>query len=135
MGDELFKENVRERIDDVLGVDAEIHKTLSEKPEAFWFLNNGITILADSKNVEQRKEYKLIIKLNDGRNVSVINGAQTISAAAMYYYRLREDIESEKDYSVKEKKEKEENSASEAKALLRVIKKAVKMNTPIYTKK
>lgn len=53
----------------------------------------------------------------------------------MYYYRLREDIESEKDYSVKEKKEKEENSASEAKALLRVIKKAVKMNTPIYTKK
>lgn len=55
LGDELFKENVRERIDDVLGADAEIHKTLSEKPEAFWFLNNGITILADSKNVEQKK--------------------------------------------------------------------------------
>ncbi len=56
-GDELFKENVRERIDDVLGVDAEIHKTLSEKTEVFWFLNNGITILADSKNVEQNSRF------------------------------------------------------------------------------
>ena len=108
LGDELFKENVRERIDDVLGVDAEIHKTLSIKPAVFWFLNNGITILADSKTVKQKKEYKLSVEINSGCNVSVINGAQTISTAAMYYYRLREEIESEKDDSVKGAKEQEE---------------------------
>ena len=93
LGDDLFKDNVREKIENVLDVDTEIKNTLEKHPESFWFLNNGITLLVESDNIKQRREYQLDIKVNNNCDVSVINGAQTISVAAMYYLNLIEKLQ------------------------------------------
>ena len=80
-------------------------------------------------NQRLREEYPNIEKLlNLGRNnncdVSVINGAQTISVAAMYYLNLIEKLQDmELSDQDKEKYEAEKKQALEAKVLLRVIKK------------
>ena len=124
LGDDLFKDNVREKIENVLDVDTEIKNTLEKHPESFWFLNNGITLLVESDNIKQRREYQLDIKVNNNCDVSVINGAQTISVAAMYYLNLIEKLQDmELSDQDKEKYEAEKKQALEAKVLLRVIKK------------
>lgn len=124
LGDDLFKDNVREKIEDVLDVDMEIKNTLENQPEDFWFLNNGITLLVESDSIKQRREYQLDINISNNCDVSVINGAQTISVAAMYYLNLFETLEN-KILSDKEREEFEvkKRQALEAKVLLRVIKK------------
>ena len=86
------------------------------------FLNNGITLLVESDNIKQRREYQLDIKVNNNCDVSVINGAQTISVAAMYYLNLIEKLQDmELSDQDKEKYEAEKKQALEAKVLLRVI--------------
>ena len=124
LGDDLFKDNVREKIEDVLDVDAEIKNTLENQPEDFWFFNNGITLLVESDSIKQRREYQLDINISNNCDVSVINGAQTISVAAMYYLNLFETLEN-KILSDKEREEFEvkKKQALEAKVLLKVIKK------------
>lgn len=124
LGDDLFKDNVREKIEDVLDVDTEIKNTLKNQPEDFWFFNNGITLLVESDSIKQRREYQLDINISNNCDVSVINGAQTISVAAMYYLNLFETLEN-KILSDKEREEFEvkKKQALEAKVLLRVIKK------------
>ena len=124
LGDDLFKDNVREKIEDVLDVDTEIKNTLENQPEDFWFFNNGITLLVESDSIKQRREYQLDISISNNCDVSVINGAQTISVAAMYYLNLFETLEN-KILSDKEREEFEvkKKQALEAKVLLKVIKK------------
>ena len=124
LGDDLFKDNVREKIEDVLDVDTEIKNTLENQPEDFWFFNNGITLLVESDSIKQRREYQLDINISNNCGVSVINGAQTISVAAMYYLNLFETLEN-KILSDKEREEFEvkKKQALEAKVLLKVIKK------------
>ena len=124
LGDDLFKDNVREKIEDVLDVDTEIKNTLENQPEDFWFFNNGITLLVESDSIKQRREYQLDINISNNCDVSVINGAQTISVAAMYYLNLFETLEN-KILSDKEREEFEvkKKQALEAKVLLKVIKK------------
>lgn len=124
LGDDLFKDNVREKIEDVLDVDTEIKNTLENQPEDFWFFNNGITLLVESDSIKQRREYQLDINISNNCDVSVINGAQTISVAAMYYLNLFEKLEN-KILSDKEREEFEvkKKQALEVKVLLRVIKK------------
>lgn len=124
LGDDLFKDNVREKIENILDVDTEIRNTLENQPEDFWFFNNGITLLVESDRIKQRREYQLDINISNNCDVSVINGAQTISVAAMYFLNLFETLEN-KLLSDKERAELEvkKEQAVEAKVLLRVIKK------------
>lgn len=119
VGDSLFKDNVREKIEDVLDVDAEIQRTLEGEPENFWFFNNGITLMLDSDIISQRREFQLDIEISNTADLSVINGAQTISVAALYFFKLMNNIEKNKDNELDEKLKR----AKEAKVLLRIIKK------------
>lgn len=120
VGDFLFKDNVRDKIEDVLSVDEEIKNTLDEEPENFWFFNNGITLMLDRDIITQRREFQLDIDVTDTSALSIINGAQTISVAALYYYKLLNSIESSKNDELSKEKFKK---AMDAKVLLRVIKK------------
>jgi hypothetical protein len=50
-------------------IDEAINKTIKEKPNSFWYKNNGITIICDDFEIENKK-----LKLH---NFSIINGGQT----------------------------------------------------------
>ena len=90
IGDQLFKKNVRLGIDDKLDVDKSIKETLTDKPEAFWFRNNGITILVEEAEMKLDRVGEIVLKEAENAELkfSVINGAQTITAASEYYYSL-----------------------------------------------
>lgn len=90
IGDQLFKKNVRLGIEDKLDVDKSIKETLTDKPEAFWFRNNGVTILVEESHMKLDRVGEIILKEADNSELkfSVINGAQTITAASEYYYAL-----------------------------------------------
>lgn len=93
VGDELFDQNLRYQIGDVLGVNSSIKDTLEKYPHNFWFLNNGVTICltGDDTVLSSPREIMLSAKMKSAPpEFSVINGAQTISTAAEYYYSLRE---------------------------------------------
>lgn len=67
-------------------VNQSIQETLRSDRQAFFYLNNGVTALADSiekKGTSASPKLKL-------RGLSVINGAQTISSAADYVKRFPE---------------------------------------------
>ncbi|EON71490.1 hypothetical protein H131_16023 [Lysinibacillus sphaericus OT4b.31] len=89
VGDELFKYNLRIGIDDQLNVNTEIFKTLSYNPEEFWFLNNGISMILSQECLEMR-QYNSIeltnLYKNNNLNISIINGAQTITASSKFFY-------------------------------------------------
>lgn len=79
-GQRLFSKNIR----NILGkteVNEEIKKTALKDPDMFWFFNNGITLLVDElepyrRNVSTGPERGFF----DFKDVSVINGAQTVSS-------------------------------------------------------
>lgn len=79
-GQRLFSKNIR----NILGkteVNEEIKKTALKDPDMFWFYNNGITLLVDElepyrRNVSTGPERGFF----DFKDVSVINGAQTVSS-------------------------------------------------------
>ncbi len=90
IGDQLFNKNVRLGIEDKLDVDRSIKETLADKPEAFWFRNNGVTVLVEGTHMKLDRVNEIVLKGADRSELrfSVINGAQTITAAAEYYYAL-----------------------------------------------
>ena len=76
----LFDKNIRLFLGPKSEVSQSIQKTLAEKPEHFFYLNNGVTVLCeriDSKSNGGGKRLKIV-------GFSVINGAQTISSAAQF---------------------------------------------------
>lgn len=89
-GDMLFQSNVRIGLEETLGVNTAINRTLKDNPEEFWFLNNGITLIMPQSSLNQL-EYKSIrlqqiYDSNYNLNISIINGAQTITAASNFFY-------------------------------------------------
>ena len=98
IGDQLFKKNVRLGIDDRLDVDKSIKETLTDKPEAFWFRNNGITILVEEAEMKLDRVGEIVLKEaeNNELKFSVINGAQTITAASEYFYSLSDKERTDK---------------------------------------
>ena len=98
IGDDLFKKNVRLGIDDKLDVDKSIKETLMDKPEAFWFRNNGVTILVEEAQMKLDRVGEIVLKEADRSEISfsVINGAQTITAASEYYYSISDEERSKK---------------------------------------
>ncbi len=101
VGDKLFDKNVRCKISkDVTGVGEAILNTLKTEPEQFWLLNNGITMIAE--NVDMYKRNSITISCSDDDYFSVINGAQTISTCADFFFS--------DGYSEKEQNEAKENA-------------------------
>ncbi|SDJ28210.1 AIPR protein [Actinokineospora alba] len=79
----LFARNIRDSLD-LTDVNVKIRNTLLEQPEHFWYFSNGITVLCDSiKSLGKAvpggvAEFQLA-------GVSVVNGAQTVSAIHKAY--------------------------------------------------
>lgn len=123
IGDTLFDRNVRYGISEQLGVDRAIKDTLKREPEKFWFRNNGITIVIDREDFKLDRVSEILLKTGDGSEklgFSVINGAQTITASAEYYYSLECDLED----CIESKKKDIQNAIDElkkVKVLLRII--------------
>lgn len=87
IGDELFRKNVRYSIKEQLDVGESIKKTLREAPEDFWYLNNGITIIANDRDaLDLGRAHSIGLDYKESKTFSVINGAQTISAAAQFWF-------------------------------------------------
>jgi len=124
LGDSLFKRNVRYGLSEQLGVDKAIKETLRTNPMKFWFRNNGITLLIEKSDFKLDRVGEIFIdKVAKGEDLSfsVVNGAQTITAAAEYFYSL--EYEKEK-CDLENKRLEIENSIIEskkAKVLLRIL--------------
>ncbi|WP_271397296.1 AIPR family protein [Salinicoccus roseus] len=87
MGDNLFEKNLRAGINDQLGVDSSIAHTIKHDEEDFWFLNNGISLyIRNEKQINLKNFSQLKIKIGNEFPVSVINGAQTMSAVSRTDY-------------------------------------------------
>lgn len=109
LGDELFKKNVRIEIKkDAFSVAQEIKETLKTAPEQFWFLNNGITIVTNYV-IDQSKIDQIKLHFDEKEYFSIVNGAQTVSAA--------HDFFNNSDESLKEA----QKTAKDARVLLRVV--------------
>jgi AIPR protein len=76
----LYEKNIRyylgsERSD----VNKGIQNTLTQDPQAFFYLNNGITALCNEVAAKDRTANRRKLKI---RGLSIINGAQTVASAA-----------------------------------------------------
>ncbi|WPD20825.1 MAG: AIPR family protein [Candidatus Electrothrix scaldis] len=78
-GSQLFSKNIR----NLLGpteVNDSIKITAEKSPHSFWYFNNGITILVKQINPHRRNNIKERDRgLFNFKDVSIINGAQTVS--------------------------------------------------------
>ncbi len=76
-GNKLFAGNIRHFVGLNSDVNAEISKTLIDNPEAFWYYNNGITIL--TQEISRRPgPVDKSTGMFDCKRVTVVNGAQTV---------------------------------------------------------
>ena len=80
--DALFAENIRNPLGSKTDVNDAIRTTLADDPEHFFYMNNGVTILA--ANIAPKKAANDGEQTLDLRGLSVINGAQTIATAAAF---------------------------------------------------
>ncbi|EPT8925025.1 AIPR family protein [Cronobacter malonaticus] len=79
-GTRLFTKNIRNMLGKT-DVNEEIKKTASENPEMFWFYNNGVTILVNEVVPHRRNAASGTERgFFDFKDVSIINGAQTVSS-------------------------------------------------------
>lgn len=92
IGDSIFDLNVRYGVKDILNVEDEIKSTLINEPLNFWFYNNGITVVIDKDKYNIDNPYT--IELTNDSSLSIINGAQTVTAAAECFSRNPELIDS-----------------------------------------
>ncbi len=124
VGDQIFKNNVRLGIQDQLGVDKAICETLEKTPEAFWFRNNGITILIEEPGLLFDRTTEIVLKKTDSDILpfSIINGAQTITAAADFFYSPYKEKANEGDSKKTNQKGKDiEKAKKEAKVIVKII--------------
>lgn len=98
IGNDLFKNNLRFKVSDKPNtgdVDGDIQNTLKKYPKEFWYLNNGISLLVDENLLSLNNPEHLTFTLDDevlrsgNYNLSVINGAQTLNAAAEYFFNIK----------------------------------------------
>lgn len=78
-GDALFDTNLRNHLGTGTAVNEAIQRTLVNSPENFFYLNNGVTALAE--RIVQRNSRDDVTNLDLG-GLTIINGAQTIASAA-----------------------------------------------------
>jgi hypothetical protein len=80
-GGQLFDDNLRKALGTTT-VNQGITETLQEKPEHFWYFNNGVTALCDeisktAKGGASRSSGEFVVE-----GLSIVNGAQTVSSLA-----------------------------------------------------
>lgn len=125
VGDRLFKNNVRFGINETLDVDQAIRETLEKHPEEFWFKNNGVTILVENPDFKPRSVEELLLdQIEPDREprFSVINGAQTISTAARYFFKLEHQTNDHTLFAnEREHADKQLKKSRTAQVLLRII--------------
>ncbi|MEV0646959.1 AIPR family protein [Phytomonospora sp. NPDC050363] len=79
-GDRLFGLNIRHSLGRT-DVNDRMRTTLTERPQDFWYFNNGITILADEVAPHAFGSFSSSApKILDLTGVSVVNGAQTVAS-------------------------------------------------------
>lgn len=81
--DRLFAKNIRGVLGDS-NVNLEIAETLKEYPREFWFLNNGITMICDTVEKNMVGGATTEIGQFACTNLSVVNGAQTVSTIGRF---------------------------------------------------
>lgn len=77
----LFSSNIRTHLGDT-DVNEDIIRTLKESPQKFWYYNNGITALCSSIRKTQRGGSSRESGLFECKDVSIVNGAQTVGSIA-----------------------------------------------------
>lgn len=91
-GPRLFTKNIR----NLLGktdVNEAIKETASQNPELFWYYNNGITLLINGVEPHRRNASRGSERGNFRfTDISIINGAQTVSSIGMLADSIGEDL-------------------------------------------
>lgn len=84
-GKGLYERNIRYFLGGRSSVNNSIKKTLKSNPDFFFYLNNGVTAICDF--VEPKKKYpdKGGAKKLKVKNLSIINGAQTVASSAEFF--------------------------------------------------
>jgi len=82
-GKRLFAKNIRQMLG-TTEVNEEIRHTLNASPEKFWYFNNGITVVADEIKKSAVGGNSRELGSFRASNVSVVNGAQTVSTVGRY---------------------------------------------------
>jgi hypothetical protein len=77
-GKRLFSKNIRQMLG-ATDVNDEIRLTIENEPEKFWYFNNGITLVADSIKKSMVGGNGRDIGSFKATNISIVNGAQTVS--------------------------------------------------------
>lgn len=78
-GNKLFSKNIRQMLG-TTDVNDEIKNTIENVPDKFWYYNNGITLIADKVKKSMAGGNAKDIGSFLLNNVSVVNGAQTVSS-------------------------------------------------------
>lgn len=87
-GKRLFSKNIRQMLG-TTDVNEEIRNTIEQSPERFWYFNNGITLIADTIKKSMVGGNSRDIGSFKATNISIVNGAQTVSTLGEY---LKKDI-------------------------------------------
>lgn len=84
LGNKLFDKNVRYEVEGAPGkkVEESIKNTYKEEPQMFFFKNNGISLYIKDRKKLKINTQAMEITLDTDEPVSVINGAQTITAVS-----------------------------------------------------
>lgn len=92
-GDALFSENIRSTLTDS-DINNQIEQALLKKPKEFWYLNNGITAIAEEI---KRKTIGLGEQKDSSNwnvsNIKIVNGAQTTGSIVNAYQKNKEAVQ------------------------------------------
>jgi len=123
VGDQLFHKNVRFGIGENMGVEQAIRRTLEKEPAYFFFKNSGIAILANQPKVYSLYPERITLgNINEDAalDFSVVNGAQTISTAAKWFFQM--EVEKAQNRLDKDRLRIYESAKENARVLVRIIK-------------
>lgn len=82
-GKRLFSKNIRQMLG-ATEVNDEVRSTVEKQPERFWYFNNRITLVADTIKKSMVGGNGREIGSFKATNVSIVNGAQTVSVIGKY---------------------------------------------------
>lgn len=82
--DRLVAKNLRGPLGDSSDVNREIRQSLEERPEHFWYFNNGITATAKTVTKLQKGGGKHDLGYFHLEDFHVVNGAQTVSSIGQF---------------------------------------------------
>jgi hypothetical protein len=90
-GDRLFAKNLRGVLGDT-DVNTEMRLTLQDVPDKFWYFNNGITIISSKITKTMAGGGGTDFGTFHCENISVVNGAQTVSTIGRYSSKAPEKV-------------------------------------------